>query len=124
MVIGGEKYTAAIRSLWIGRCSVTVRLNDTVNEATGRVEPREQILCADEPCRISFQTVTVVEPTDGANEVAQTVKLFIAPEKPVPPGSKITVTQDGVTAEYERSGKSAFYSTHKEIPLKLFGGWA
>ena len=124
MVMGGEKYAAAIRSLWSGRCTVTVWSNDMVNEATGRVEPREQTLCADEPCRISFQSVTDVEPMDGANKVAQTVTLFIAPDAPVPPGSRITVTQNGVTAAYKQSGEPAVYSTHKEIPLELFGGWA
>jgi len=42
----------------------------------------------------------------------------------IPEGSKITVTQNGVTHDYERSGKPAVYSCHQEVPLELFKEWA
>ena len=54
----------------------------------------------------------------------QSITLFIDRAVTVPEGSKITVTQNGVTGVYEKSGKPAIYSTHQEIPLELFKGWA
>ena len=52
------------------------------------------------------------------------MKLFIAPDIEVKSGSKITVTQNGVTAEYSASGEAAVYESHKEIMLELWKGWA
>ena len=59
-----------------------------------------------------------------AAQVAQSVVLYIDPSVDIPEGSKITVTQNGVTRDYERSGKSAVYSCHQEVPLELFKEWA
>lgn len=42
----------------------------------------------------------------------------------IPEGAKITVTQNGATKDYVRSGKSAVYSCHQEVPLELFKEWA
>lgn len=77
----------------------------------------------DQPCRLSFSS----SPSTGNGdvpEIGQTVKLFFAPEITVKEGSKITVTQNGVTTSYKQSGTTAVYSTHKEIILELFKGWA
>lgn len=54
----------------------------------------------------------------------RSVTLYIDPSVDIPEGSKVTVTQNGVTRDYEQSGTPAVYSTHKEIPLELFRGWA
>lgn len=56
--------------------------------------------------------------------MAQTVTLYIDPDLEIPEGSKITVTQNGVIGDYERSGKAAVYTCHQEVPLELFRGWA
>ena len=55
---------------------------------------------------------------------SQSVVLYIDPSVDIPEGSKITVTQNGMTRDYERSGKSAVYSCHQEVPLELFKEWA
>lgn len=54
----------------------------------------------------------------------QTVKLFLKPEKIIEPGSKITVTQNGVTTDYASSGKPAVYETHQEVILELKEKWS
>lgn len=77
----------------------------------------------DQPCRLSFSSSPSAEDGD-VSKINQTVKLFFAPEIKVKEGSKITVTQNGVTTEYKRSGTPAVYSTHTEILLELFKGWA
>ena len=61
---------------------------------------------------------------EEAAQVAQSVVLYIDPSVDIPEGSKITVTQNGMTRDYERSGKSAVYSCHQEVPLELFKEWA
>lgn len=123
-MVGGKLYAAAVKSLWQGKCTVTVRNNDTTDENTGRVITGEVDTCTNEPCRISFDTVSATQPDSNAAQVVQSITLFIDRAVAIPAGSKITVTQNGVTVEYEQSGKPAVYSTHQEIPLELFKGWA
>ena len=122
-MVTSPAYKKAVQSLWDGRATVTV-LDGELNPANGRTEPKERVTASDVPCRISFKTVDNTEPVDEAAKVAQIVTLFIDPAVDIPAGSKITVTQDGVTCDYERSGKPAVYTTHKEIQLVLFKGWA
>ena len=76
-----------------------------------------------QPCRLSFSSSPSVSDGD-VPVINQTVKLFFAPEIKVKEGSKITVTQNGVTTEYKHSGTPAVYQTHTEILLELFRGWA
>jgi hypothetical protein len=77
----------------------------------------------DQPCRLSFSSNPSAKDGDVA-EINQTVKLFFAPEIKVKEGSKVTVTQNGVTTAYKQSGTPAVYQTHTEILLELFRGWA
>lgn len=123
-MVGGKSYAAAIKSLWRGKCTVTVRNNDTTDENTGRVVVGEVDTYTNEPCRISFDTVNATQPENNAANIVQSITLFIDREVVIPEGSKITVTQNSVTAVYEKSGKPAVYSTHQEIPLEIFKGWA
>ena len=123
-MVGGKLYAAAVKSLWQGKCTVTVRNNDTTDEKTGRAITGEVDTYTDEPCRISFDTVNATQPENNAANIVQSITLFIDRAVVIPEGSKITVTQNGVTAVYEKSGKPAVYSTHQEISLEIFKGWA
>lgn len=123
MVVGGPAHKKAVQSLWVGKATITV-LDGVLNPANGRTEPQERILAADIRCRISHKSVVSTEPTEEAALVAQTVTLYIDPSVDIPEGSKITVTQNGVTRDYERSGKPAVYTCHQEVPLELFKEWA
>lgn len=78
--------------------------------------PRSASWAADIRCRISHKSVVSTEPNEEAAQVAQSVVLYIDPSVDIPEGSKITVTQNGMTRDYERSGKSAVYSCHQEVP--------
>jgi len=94
------------------------------NDQTKLMESGEVIYLTDQPCRLSYKTVTVAREGGGAVEVAQSVKLFCAPELAVKAGSKLAVTREGITVEYKNSGVPAIYASHQEIPLELFRGWA
>lgn len=118
-----KRYKAAVQNLWDGKATITV-LEGVTNEATGRTEPALRVLAEGLPCRISHTTVKSTEPSEEAAVVAQAVTLYIDPSVDIPEGSKITVTQNGVTRDYERSGTPAVYTVHQEVPLELFRGWA
>lgn len=115
-------YEKAIKSLWVGKATITVQ-DGVLNPANGRTEPQERVLAENLPCRISHKTITSTVPTEEAAQVVQTVVLYIDPSVEIPEGSKITVTQHKVTKDYERSGKSAVFTYHQEVPLELFKGW-
>lgn len=123
MVVGSPAHKKAVQSLWAGKVTITV-LDGVLNPANGRTEPQEHILAADIRCRISHKSVVSTEPNEEAAQVAQSVVLYIDPSVDIPEGSKITVTQNSVTHDYERSGKPAVYSCHQEVPLELFKEWA
>lgn len=122
-MMGMAAYKKAVQGLWEGRAAVTVR-EGVLDERTGRTEPVERVTAWDLPCRVSFAAVKATEPSQQAARAAQTVKLYIDPDLDIPEGSKITVTQKGVTADYARSGKAAVYTCHQEVPLELWEGWA
>lgn len=116
-------YAKAIKSLWKGVCTVTVKSYET-DESTGFAAETETVIYANRPCRISHKTVTVLSPTDHAYKKVQTTVLYISPDVKIPEGSKISVTQNGVTKIYKQSGVPAVYTQHQEIPIELVKEWA
>lgn len=112
----------AIESLYAGKCTITEHQKiKKENKSTGF---QDVVVLTDQPCRLSFKTINSTNQTDSASAVVQIVKVFLAPEIQVKPGSKLTITQNNVTTDYKSSGKPAIYSTHQEIILELFKGWA
>ena len=69
-------------------------------------------------------TITATVQTDTAAALSQGVKVFLSPNVSIKAGSKLTVTQNGVTTAYKSSGVPAVYPTHQEIILTLFERWA
>ncbi|MEG0778651.1 MAG: hypothetical protein RSE64_07510 [Oscillospiraceae bacterium] len=116
-------YFNAMKRLWVGSCTAYVR-EPTVNETNGRSEFSERIAFRNEPCRLSFKSAPAVSPNSEAMAVTQTIQLFMAKTASVPNGSKLIITQNGVTGEYGMSGVPAVYEYHQEITLELFRGWA
>lgn len=117
------KARKAIESLYDGKC--TIIEHQKVKKEDKSTGFQDVVVHEDIPCRLSFKTVTNTKPTEtAASAVTQITKVFLAPEIKVKPGSKMIITQNDVTAEYKSSGKPAVYSTHQEIILELFKGWA
>lgn len=113
---------AAIESLYDGKCTVTVRQEyEKDNGATGF---QEVVLIENEPCRLSFNNTSSTQEGEVAASVSQVTELFIGPEINIPPGSKITITQNGETTEYSKSGVKAKYETHQQIILELWKKWS
>lgn len=112
-----------LRKLWTGSCTVISRIKKQ-DPVIKRTEFVEETIYENEPCRLSYQTLTPTTNKNGVAEVVQVPKLFISNELVIPPGSKIIVTQNGRTTEFSNSSEPAVYTNHQEIVLELFKGWA
>lgn len=112
----------AIEMTYIGTCTITeYQSYKKENKSTGH---QEVIILENQPCKLSFSSITNSSKTETAAMVVQTAKVLIAPEIQIKPGSKLTITQNGVTTEYKNSGEPALFNTHQEIVLELFKRWA
>lgn len=113
----------AIESLYTGSCTI-IEYGSFRDEVSKITRQAERTVLEGQPCKLSFEKTTAAVQTDTAAAVGQGVKLFIAPEVEVKPGSKIIVAQNGRRGEYLASGEPAVYGSHQEIMLELFRGWA
>lgn len=119
---------SAVESFYSGRCSVSVSV-PAFDESTKQTSNTETTLFTDQPCRLSFISASpsdklvsfsnnlIHADTPRAHLADQQIKLFIDPALSIPPGSKISVTQNGVTSLFKSSGHPAVYSSHQEIEL-------
>lgn len=110
-------------STYEGLCTV-YHYQSTKDPNTKLTHEEEIPVIENQPCKLSFEKLNAVVQTESAAAIAQGLKLFLAPEIHIDGGSKIVVTQNGVTGEYSTSGEPAIYPTHQEIMLELFKGWA
>lgn len=112
----------AIESTYDGLCTIIEHQKvKKENKSTGFVDA---VVLENQPCRLSFSRISNSDNGGTATTVTQVVKILIAPEIKVKPGSKLMVTQNGVTTDYQCSGEPAVYASHQEIILDLFKGWA
>lgn len=108
----------AIESMYADVCTITEYKEYTkANKSTGH---NEVIVIENQPCKLSFSTIAATNQTETTANLVQKTKLFIAPEVIIKAGSKINVTHEGRSVEYEKSGEPAFYGSHQEIILELF----
>lgn len=122
MVNARKAARKAIESTYEGVCDV-VEYGDILDEQTKITSQGEIVVLEGQPCKLSFETISAASQSDTVASVSQRTKLFISPEITVKSGSKIVVTQNGITAEYSASGEPAVYFSHQEIMLELFRGW-
>lgn len=112
----------AIEMTYDGKCTITEHQKvQKPNKSTGF---QDVVVLSDQPCKLSFSKITNTSQGETAAMVIQTAKVLLAPEIQIKTGSKLTVTQNGVTTEYSKSGEPAIYSTHQEVVLELFKGWS
>ena len=115
------KARKAVESLYTGVCTITERRPGTKpNGSTGFME---ETVLVDQPCRLSYSGSNSASSEESASRAGQSIKVYLAPEIRVAPGSRLTITQNGVTEVYRNSGRSAVFQTHQEISLELFEEW-
>lgn len=114
---------AALESLYAGRCDI-ISQQEVFDPVTKQTSFESVTVVANQPCRLSFKTITAVQEGSGASKVTQIIKVFMAPDIEVKAGSRLVITQNGKTDEYKASGEPALYSNHQEIILELAGDFA
>ena len=113
----------ALESLYAGRCDI-ISQQEVFDPVSKQTSFESVTVVANQPCRLSFKTITMAQEGTGATRLVQVIKVFIAPEIEVEAGSRLVITQNGKTAEYKASGEPAIYSNHQEIILELAGDFA
>lgn len=113
----------AIEATYDGTCRIYGM--QSVKDPVTKVTRQEETLVQDGiACHLSYSSTAPATGSDTVTAVAQTIKLFLAPELVVPPGSRIEVTQQGRNESYAQSGKAAVYSSHQEILLEIWKEYA
>lgn len=116
------KVRKAFEKMYIGKCTVYEHQKVTKpDHSTGLEEVK---VLQDQPCKLSFKTITHSKESDSINSISQVIKIFLSPQIEIKPGSKLVITQNGVTTSYKNSGQPAIYMTHQEIALELFEEWS
>lgn len=117
-----EMVKTALSKLWMDKCTITEYQEYTkTNKSTGH---KEVTVCSGVPCRLSFNSAPNTNNSGGASSVIQTIKLFLKPDIVIKAGSKISITRNGTTVDYKRSGEPSKYDSHQEVELMLFDGWS
>lgn len=113
----------ALQMLYRGTC--TVKTWEEVTDPITKITKHQEVTkFENEPCKLSYVKQTTASPTGGPAVITQEIKLSLAPELEVPAGSRIIVTQDGVTKEFTRSGEPEVHMDHQHITLELFKEYA
>lgn len=108
----------AIEGTYTGLLKVT-EYQSVKDPVTHITRTEKVVVLENQPCKLSFETITTAIQTEAAATISQAVKLFVSPDITIKPGSMLTIAQNGVTTEYTSSGVPAVYPTHQEIMLEL-----
>lgn len=111
-----------IEELYEGTCNIFEKCNIKDSD-TKITKQKEAVVHKDIACRLSFTKVMPAYKQAEGTKQEQLVKLFLAPEISVNPGSKIVVTQNGITETYKMSSLAAVYTGHQEIVLEAWERW-
>ena len=118
-----RRHRAVIEQTYDGTCKMYEQ-KPVKNPDTKVTSHKEVLVLEGIPCHLSFSGTAPAAASGTATAVVQTIKLFLTPELIIPPGSRIEVSQQGRTESYGQSGKAAVYSSHQEILLELWRGYA
>lgn len=101
-----------------GKCSVFVTRSGTDLNG-GETDEEEEMIFDDIPCRLSHGS-TPASSGGIVSDVSDETTLILDPEYLIPEGSRIVVTQEGVTDTYINSGKPRVYKSSQQIKLTLY----
>ena len=113
----------ALERLWKGTCTV-MGMGEVEDPITFVTTHGEVLIHENLKCKLSHKNISATSQTGAGAIVVQQIKLSLGNEHFIPPGCKITVTQNGKTADYTRSGEPGVFIDHQEIVLDIFKGWS
>ena len=112
----------ALQSLW--KDSLTVTEYQKVPNPDKSSGFKEVAVLEGQPCKLSFSTLQAANQNDSEAALAQAAKLFLDARVKIAPGSKIIVIRGNDTFEFNQSGLPGIFTSHQEIMLVPFKGWA
>lgn len=118
-----RRHRKAIEAAYDGVCRI-YGIQSVKNPETKVTRQEEAVSQENITCRLSYSSAAPASGSGTVTAVSQVIKLFLAPELVIPPGSRIEVIQQGRTESYAQSGKAAVYPSHQEILLELWKGYA
>ena len=110
---------SAIESLYFDTATI-IEYREVFNTEDGSSNVEEVIAHENVPCKLSYYMTTPTDDAIGGDVITQRSKIFIANEIEIKPGSKVVVTQNGITTMYKNSGQPSRYRNHQEIKLELW----
>lgn len=117
-----QLHRKVIEGTYDGKCSVYEQ-REAQNPDTKVTDKKEALVLENVPCHLSYSGGSAAGEADPAAGVRQGIRLFLAPETEIRPGSRIVVEQCGKKETYGRSGQPEVYATHQEILLELWKGY-
>lgn len=118
MVINPIPQTDVLKQLWIGKATV-YEYQDVTDPDTHQTTSKLVAVVTEEPCRLSYSSEQTTNINTGIPTIVQVTKLFIGRNVEIKVGSKIEITQHGVTNKYKRSGEPSVFTNHQEIVVTL-----
>jgi hypothetical protein len=111
----------SIERLYTDSC-IIYELQGIKDEVTGITQANNWVAVhQDISCKLSSKNVVQAVRSDMASKITKVVKLYIAPEIEIKPGSKIEVTSRGKKYLFRNSGLPAMRTNHQEVALELWG---
>ncbi len=104
-------------------CKCDVIENRKVQNENKSTSFKDVKIIENEPCKISYERISIINTTDNSATTPLSIKMFISPDVSIKTGSKIIVSdKNNVKTKYKSSGYPAKYDTHQEIMLELLEG--
>lgn len=118
MVTNPIPQSNVLKQLWIGKATI-YEYQGVTDPDTKQTKNELVTIVRNEPCRLSYSSESTTNTANGIPQVVQVTKLFISNLIPIQAGSKIEVTQHGVTNTYKRSSEPSVFTNHQEIVVTL-----
>ena len=107
---------------WTDVCCVFEYL--PVKQENKTTKHEEVKVLYNEPCKLSFSTVTNARETETVSQTPQVVKVITDKDLLIRAGSKIVIKRGERTFVYASSGEPSVFMVHQEIVLVPFEKWA
>lgn len=110
--------TNIVSKLWNGSCTIQ-EYREVTDPKTYQTTSKLVNVVENEPCKLSYSTEPITSISNGVANVVQVIRLFIRPDLKIKAGSKLIITQHGVTNNYIRASEPCIYTNHQEVVVRL-----
>lgn len=113
----------AVRAFWTDK--MTVYELENYKRDNGSVGQKPVSKLENEPCRLSFSSLSTTDESQNVAQVVQSAKLFCSADAEIKAGSQIVVTHAGREFSFKRSGEPGVYpiTRHQEFPVVPVKRW-